>query len=71
MGQKMQFCFTNISAEILLHVLGYSFRSECHILAHFDQKLLPLNAPKIICAKSCNGFTPKMLMKLRDGLLDY
>jgi hypothetical protein len=35
MAQKMLFCFTNISAEILLNVLGYSLGAECHILAHF------------------------------------
>jgi hypothetical protein len=40
MAQKMLFCFTNISAEILLRVLDNSFCSEHHILAHFNQVLL-------------------------------
>jgi hypothetical protein len=51
MAQKMLFCFTNISDEILLHVLGYTFSVECHILAQFCQLLLPLKALKIISAK--------------------
>jgi hypothetical protein len=48
----MLFCFTNISSEVLLHVLGYSFCFERHILVHFCQMLLPLEASKIICAKA-------------------
>jgi hypothetical protein len=32
-AQKMLFCFVNISAEILLHILGCSFCTECHIFA--------------------------------------
>jgi hypothetical protein len=43
MAQKMLFGFTNISAEFLLLILGYSFGNERHILAHFLPKmLLPL-----------------------------
>jgi hypothetical protein len=34
-AQNMLFSFTNISAEILLHTLGYSFCTESHILVHF------------------------------------
>jgi hypothetical protein len=44
--------FTNISAEILLNVLGYIFCTEHHILAHFCQMLLPIKALEIICAKA-------------------
>jgi hypothetical protein len=51
MAQNMLFCFTNISAEILLHVLLYSFCTELHVWAHFDQMLLPLKAAKIIGTK--------------------
>jgi hypothetical protein len=51
-GVKMLFCFTNISAEILLHVLGYSFYTQHHILAHICQMLLQLKASKIISAKA-------------------
>jgi hypothetical protein len=47
----MLFCFTSISAEILLHILGYSFFIEHHILAGFCQMLLPLKASNIICNK--------------------
>jgi hypothetical protein len=52
MAQKMLFCFTNISAEILLHILGYNFCSQHHILARFCQMLLPSKTSKIICAKT-------------------
>jgi len=49
----MPFSFTAISAEILLHILGYSsFCTERHIFAHFCQMPLPLKASKIICAKA-------------------
>jgi hypothetical protein len=48
----MLFYFTNISAEILLHTLGYSFCTEDHILAQHCQMLLPLKVSKIICAKA-------------------
>jgi hypothetical protein len=51
MAQKMLFCFTNISAEILINFLGYSFCTESHILAHFCQMLLPLKESKIAYAK--------------------
>ncbi len=33
--QKILFCFTKISAENLLHILGYSFCTEHHNFAHF------------------------------------
>jgi hypothetical protein len=52
MSQKMLLCFANISAEILLHILGYSFCTEHHILVHFCLMLLPLKASKITCAKA-------------------
>jgi hypothetical protein len=41
MGQEMFICFPNISEEILLHILGYSFSAERHILACFCQMVLP------------------------------
>jgi hypothetical protein len=52
MAQMMLFCFTNISVEILPHVLGYSFCTGCHILANFPQKLLSLKVSEIISAKA-------------------
>ncbi len=52
MAQKMLFCFTNISAEILLHILSFSFCTERHPLAQFCQMWLRLNTSKIICAKA-------------------
>jgi hypothetical protein len=52
MEHKMLFCFANISAEMLLHIIGYNFCTEPHILAHFLQMLVPLRASKIICAKA-------------------
>jgi hypothetical protein len=64
MAQKMLFCFTNISAKILLHVLSRSFCTEHHILAHFCQMLLPLKSSEMNCAKSDLLWHQKMLMKL-------
>jgi hypothetical protein len=52
MAQMMLFRFTNISAEILLHILGYSFCTRCHIWHIFPQKLLPLKVSEIITAKA-------------------
>jgi hypothetical protein len=52
MVQDMQFSFTSVSVEILLHILGYSFCIGHHILAHFCQMMSSLNALKIICAKT-------------------
>jgi len=49
--QKMLFCFTNISLEILLHLFGYNFCAESHILAHFCQMLSPLKALKLSAQK--------------------
>jgi hypothetical protein len=47
----MLFCYTNISADILLLVLGYDFHTKQHFLAHFYQMLLPLKASKILAPK--------------------
>jgi hypothetical protein len=47
-AQKMLFCCTNISAETLLPILGYSFGIERHIFTHFCQLLLPLNSLDIM-----------------------
>jgi hypothetical protein len=44
MAQKMLFCFSYISAEILVLVLGYSFCTEHHILAHFCQNAVAIKA---------------------------
>jgi hypothetical protein len=52
MAQKMLFYIINISAEILLHILGYILCAECHILACVCQMLLPLKEPKFIYAKA-------------------
>jgi hypothetical protein len=52
MAQKMQFCFAIISAETLLHILGYSSCTNRQNLAHFGKMLLSLKSPKIICANS-------------------
>jgi hypothetical protein len=52
MVQNMLSYFTNISAKILMHILGNSFCTKRHILAHFFQLPLPLKAFKIICAKA-------------------
>jgi hypothetical protein len=67
MVQKMLFCFTNMSAEIIWHVLGYSFFTQYQILVIFCQFLLPLKASKIICAKDASTLTPKVLVKWTPG----
>jgi hypothetical protein len=41
---KMTFCVTNISAEILIHVLGYGICAKQQILMYFHLALLPLKA---------------------------
>jgi hypothetical protein len=46
------FYFTNIFAEISLHILGYSFCLQHHLLAPFCRMLLPSKAQKIISAKA-------------------
>jgi hypothetical protein len=51
-GKIMLFCFTNLSAEILLHNVSYSFCTEHHILVHFSQMLQSLKALKIMCTKA-------------------
>jgi hypothetical protein len=52
MVQKLLFSFTNIYAEILLHITGCSFCADWYVLVHFCQMLWPEKAPKIICAKA-------------------
>ncbi len=64
MSVNILFCFSNISAEILWHILGYSFCSECHILTHFCQLLLPSRASKNTSSKAALVCAPKMLVKL-------
>jgi len=60
----MLLCFTNISAEILLHTLGYYFFTAHLILVHFCQMLLTLKASKIICAKATHWFGAKNVYKI-------
>jgi hypothetical protein len=52
MAQKIMFCFTSISAEILLQILGYSFNAKRHILVDFCQMKLPLKSSKFICSRA-------------------
>jgi hypothetical protein len=59
MDGKMLFCFTNIFAEILFHVLGYGFCTQQHILSHFFQMLLQLNVQKLISIKAALLFCQK------------
>jgi hypothetical protein len=48
---KMLLYFTNISAENLLHIFGYNFCTEYHILVQFCDMLLTLKVSINICAK--------------------
>jgi len=55
----MLFCFISISAEILLHILGYCYWAEYHILAHLCKVLLPskaseLSVQKLLCSAAKN-----------------
>ncbi len=50
MVQKMLFCLTNISAEILLHILVNVFCDKCRIVMYFCQVRLPLKDSEMICA---------------------
>jgi hypothetical protein len=68
MVQQILFCFTNISAEILLHILGYRFCAEDHILAHFYYMGKQLEASKIVRAKA-TLLAPKILLKLALAVL--
>ncbi len=67
MVQKMIICFTNINAEILLHILGYCFYTEHHILAQFFKCAIAFKHVKIYLRKSCSALVPKMLIKLTKG----
>jgi hypothetical protein len=70
MVQNMLFCFTNISAEILLLVLGYSICTKCHILVHFCQMLLPSKSSNYH-RKSCSTYAPKNAGEIDPQLLLY
>jgi hypothetical protein len=55
----MLFCFTNISAEIVLHILDYNVCTKHHILAQFCQccyhkKHQKLSAQKLLCFSTKN-----------------
>jgi hypothetical protein len=65
----MLFCFDNISAEILQHILGYSFCAKSHILEHFCQTLLLTRASKIYLGKCCSALVTKIFAILAPGLL--
>ncbi len=65
----MLFCFANISDEILLHVLGYSFCTEHLILVHFLPNAVAIKSIKIYLRKRCSALALKMLMKLKAELL--
>jgi hypothetical protein len=63
MAQNIFVCFTKISAEILLHIFGYNFYTDRHILVHFIQMLLQLKASKRFCVKGASLWHQKMLVK--------
>jgi hypothetical protein len=59
----MRLCsFTNISSEILEHILHYIFCAKVHILMHVHQMFLPLKAI-INQRKVVSALAPKVLMK--------
>jgi hypothetical protein len=52
MAHKLLLCFTNMFAEILVHVIGYCYCAEHHALEKFCHLLLPSKTSEIICAKA-------------------
>jgi hypothetical protein len=50
--KKMLFRFTNISAEILLHVVGYSFCAESHIFGTLLTNAVSIKSIKNHLAKA-------------------
>ncbi len=61
----MLFFLSNVSAEILLNMLGNSFYAKYHILVHFLQ-----NAVKSICnflRIRCSALVPKVLLNAGDS----
>ena len=61
---KIQFCFANISAEILRSNLVNTCCTECHILAHFLPNAVAVKSFKIYLRKIWSTLTAKMLVKL-------
>jgi hypothetical protein len=59
MAQKMLFSFTNI----LLHILGYSFCTEGHILVQYCKIALAIKSVKHYQHESCSALVSKMLVK--------
>ena len=73
MLQKILVCFTNISAKILMQIIGYSFCFEHHIWTHFYLMLLPLkaskfSAQKLLCfgAKNFGEIDPKSVFNKKS-----
>ncbi len=64
MVQKMLFCFTDISPAILLHILGYSFCKELHILVRYLASYLTFKRIKNYLHKSFFAWASKMLLKM-------
>jgi hypothetical protein len=60
---KMMFCFANIFAEIIIHILGYSICAEHHTLA-FLSNVVAIKSIKKSSRQKLLCFGTKMLVKL-------
>jgi hypothetical protein len=64
MVQKMLFCFADISDETLLHILGYSFCKERHILVPYLANYLTIKSIRYYLHKNFFAWATKMLGKM-------
>ncbi len=60
----MLFCFTDISPEILLHILGCSFCKKHHILVPYLANYLTIKSIRYYLHKSFFAWASKMLVKM-------
>jgi hypothetical protein len=57
-------CITNISAEILLHILGLQFLQRVSYFGTFLPNAVEIKSHENYLRKSCSNFAPKMLVIL-------
>jgi hypothetical protein len=67
MVQKMPLCFTNIHAEIELHILGYSFFYQVPHFCTFLANVVAIKSVKKHLHKSYSALAPTMLARSALG----
>jgi hypothetical protein len=60
----MLYDFNKISAKVLLYILGYSFGTERHTLAHFLPNAVAIKSIKNYLRKSCSSLALKSVGKI-------